>query len=100
MKIDPATGQPIITIDMKALRITTFIASLLASLALTFWPPLLYHEGVPPSHGQTSLLLAGLCVGVVYGSGILKRTPKNLHLACALFAWITLVVIAWRALSL
>ena len=93
-----ATAKPAAN-DMKAFRITTFVASLLASLALTFWPPLLYSNGVPPSLGRTSLLLLGLCVGVVYGSGILQRTPTNLQLACALLAWMTLVAIGWRALS-
>lgn len=83
---------------MKALRITTFVAALLTSLLLTFWPVLLYKNGQAPSTGQASLLLVGLCVGVVYGSGILKNTPRSWQLACAVVAWASLLAIAWLAL--
>ncbi|MCK7597698.1 hypothetical protein M0G74_10500 [Microbulbifer sp. CAU 1566] len=83
---------------MKALRIATFIAALLVSLLITFWPPLLYKNGQAPSHSLTSLLLLGLCVGVVYGSGILSKTPRNWQLGCALLAWVSLLVIGWLAL--
>ncbi|WP_295800090.1 hypothetical protein, partial [uncultured Microbulbifer sp.] len=83
---------------MKALRLTTFIISLITALGVTFWPLLLYRDGAAPSLAQTSLLLAGLCIGVVYGSGILSRTPRNLQLACAILAWASLLVIGWLAL--
>ncbi|WP_299599431.1 cyd operon YbgE family protein [uncultured Microbulbifer sp.] len=83
---------------MKILRITTFVVALLVSLVITFWPLLLYKNGTPPSTGQTSLLLLGLCVGVVYGSGILSKTPRNWQLGCALVAWSALAAIGWLAL--
>lgn len=83
---------------MTALRVTTFVITLLVSLAITFWPPLLYKNGQPPSHGQTSLLLLGLCVGIVYGSGILSKTPRNWQIGCAVLAWVSLIIIGWLAL--
>ncbi|WP_105103728.1 cyd operon YbgE family protein [Microbulbifer pacificus] len=84
---------------MQVLRLTTFITCLLVSLAITFWPPLLYRNGEAPGTGQTSLLLLGLCAGVVYGSGILNRTPRNWQFGCALVAWVSLVAIGWLALA-
>lgn len=83
---------------MKALRITTFVSCLLVSLAITFWPMFLYKNGEAPATGPTSLLLLGLCAGVVYGSGILQNTPRNWQLGCALVAWVSLLVIGWLAL--
>ncbi|WGL17677.1 cyd operon YbgE family protein [Microbulbifer bruguierae] len=83
---------------MQALRVVTFAASLLASLAITFWPLLLYRNDMPPSTGQTSMLMLGLCVGVIYGSGILAKTPRNWQLGCAVIAWLSLAIIGWLAL--
>ena len=83
---------------MKILRLTTFVLSLIVALTVTFWPFLLYRNDAPPSHLQTSLLLTGLCIGVVYGSGILSRTPRNVQLACAVLAWAALLAIGWLAL--
>lgn len=84
--------------SMNTFRHTTFAISLIAALAITFWPLLLYHDDMAPSHGQTSLLLAGLCIGVVYGSGILSQTPRNLQIVCAVLAWAALLAIGWLAL--
>ena len=83
---------------MNAFRHTTFVISLLAALAITFWPLLLYRDNMAPTHAQTSLLLAGLCIGVIYGSGILSRTPRNLQISCAVLAWGALLAIGWLAL--
>ena len=83
---------------MNTLRRITFVVSLLVSLLVTFWPLLLYKNGEPPSTGQTSLLLLGLCVGVVFGSGILSKTPRNWQIGCAVIAWVSLLIIAWLAL--
>lgn len=83
---------------MTALRITTFIVALLAALAITFWPLLLYHNDEAPSHGQTGLVLAGLCIGVIYGSGILGSLPRSWQLGCAVLAWAALAMIGWRML--
>ncbi|MFV8782161.1 cyd operon YbgE family protein [Microbulbifer sp. SA54] len=83
---------------MNALRVTTFITCLIAALIVTFWPVLLYRGGQAPSHTQVSLLLLGLCIGVVYGSGILAKAPRPWQLACAVAAWAALLGIGWRSL--
>ncbi|WOX05114.1 hypothetical protein [Microbulbifer pacificus] len=82
---------------MNALRIITFVTCLLVSLAITFWPMFLYRNGEAPATGPTSLLLLGLCAGVVFGSGILQNVPRNWQLGCALVAWASLLVIGWLA---
>lgn len=83
---------------MTGLRVTTFVLSLITALVVTFWPVLLYRNGQAPTHGQTSLLLVGLCIGVVYGSGILSKAPRAWQIVCAVAAWAALLAIGWLAM--
>lgn len=83
---------------MKLLRIATFVSALLVCLAITFWPPLMYGDRTVPGHGTTSLILLGLCAGIVFGSGILQRTPLALQRLCAIAAWLAIAAVAALAL--
>lgn len=83
---------------MTPLRAATFIAALLVCLAITFWPPLLYGGGETPGHGVISLIFIGLCAGIVFGSGILRKSPRPLQQLCAAAAWVSIAAVV--ALSL
>ncbi|WP_193165938.1 cyd operon YbgE family protein [Microbulbifer hainanensis] len=79
---------------MKWLRRLTFAAALLVSLGITFWPPLLYGEEAAPGHGTTIAIILGLCTGVVYGCGILRRMSHPLQLTLAVAAWLAITTVA------
>ena len=53
-------------------------ASMITLIALVWWPKALLPDDRPFSHGSVSLLLAGLCLGLVTGSGLLQRMPAPL----------------------
>lgn len=83
---------------MKALRLTTFVITLVLGLAISFWPPILYKGDQPPSHRLTVMLLLGLCIGIVYGSGIINKLSHQWLILAALLAWISVLYIAWMAI--
>ncbi len=82
---------------MKALRLTTFVVTLTLSLVISFWPPLLYKGDQPPSYRLTIIILISLCIGIVYGSGILNKLAFHWLILAALIAWSSVLTIAWIA---
>lgn len=90
------------SVNRAAMQWLTLALSFAAAMALMVWPTLIAHDsaGQPLGHGRQTVLIAGLCFGLVTGAGFLQTRPFWQWSIAMLISWLTLAAMLWLALSL